>query len=344
MDLELTEDQVALRDTVRRSLDGDLRPARAVHEGGALDRDRWRGLIELGTTSLLVAEDQGGLGLGMVEAALAAEELGGVADPTPWIAAAVHAVSLGEEEVAAAVGAGDTIAVVVDGGVEPDATPTGGTLSGSVRGVLGAMVADVLIAVAEPHAWLVPATERGVTIAPRRGSDPTRYLGDIDLDGAAARALALEPDAAERAILRRDAALVADGLGAGEAAMTMTVEYARVREQFGQPIGAFQAVQHLCADMLVDLELTRAGLLRAAWAVDQADPEVARHDVAVAVAQAAEALPRVTERAIQVHGGIGVTWEHDLHLLHARVLSMQQLLGGARAAVDRLAAVVVPRQ
>lgn len=335
MDLELDEEQVALRDTVRRFANGDLQPARAVHEGGGLDRDRWRGLVDLGTTGVLVSTESGGLGLTTVEAAVVAEELGRVADPTPWISAAVYAASVGDPEVTAAIGRGDTIAAVGLGQVSVD----GRVATGQVEGVLGAAVADVLLVTEGGGAWIVPLTGDGVVVSPRVGTDPTRFAANVELAGAAAKSAEVPDGAVTRARLRRDVALVADGLGAAEAAMEMTLEYARVREQFGAAIGSFQAVQHLCADMLVDLELTRAGALRAAWAVDGAEPATAEHDLAVAVAQGAEALPRVTERAIQVHGGIGMTWEANVHLLHARVLSMQQLLGGARAALDRLARV-----
>lgn len=337
MDLELSEEQHALADAVRRAA-GDLSAARAVHEGAAFDRARWRDLVELGTTGLFAPAGADGLELGTVEAAVIAEQLGRVADPTPWVAAGVAAATIGDPEVTAAIAHGDTIAVAAE---LPDPIE-GHEATVACRGVAGAAVADVLLATHGDEAWVVPLSGDRVTISARAGTDPTRFSADLDLTNAPAKPAEVEPGATARARLRRDAALVADGLGAATAALEMTLEYARVREQFGVAIGSFQAVQHLCADMLVDLELTRGGSLRAAWAIDAADAATARHDVAVAVAQAAEALPRVTERAIQVHGGIGMTWEHDLHLLHARVVSMQQLLGGTRHALDQLAAVIEP--
>ena len=137
------------------------------------------------------------------------------------------------------------------------------------------------------------------------------------------------------------AALVVDGLGAAEVALEMAVAYAKERTQFGRPIGSFQAVQHLCADMLLSLELGRAGAYYALWAADEASPAEAHRAATMAKAFAGDAFFRIGANAIQVFGGIGFTWEHDVHLFYKRLLTLQQAHGTATEHLEELADLVL---
>ena len=136
-------------------------------------------------------------------------------------------------------------------------------------------------------------------------------------------------------------AYAVDGVGAAQRALELAVEYAKERVQFDTPIGAFQAVQHLCADMLCTVELGRAAAYYACWALDEASPEEAHRAATLARAYAADAFPQVGATAIQVFGGIGFTWEHDIHLYFKRLLTLSVALGSAGDHLEELAAIAI---
>ncbi len=140
---------------------------------------------------------------------------------------------------------------------------------------------------------------------------------------------------------RLGVAYVVDGVGAAQRALELAVEYAKERVQFDKPIGAFQAVQHLCADMLRTVELGRAAAYYACWALDEASPEEAHRAATLARAFAADAFPQVGGTAIQVFGGIGFTWEHDIHLYFKRLLTLSVALGTAEDHLEELAAIAI---
>ncbi len=190
--------------------------------------------------------------------------------------------------------------------------------------------------------YAVDPAARGLVVTPRTHVDPTRKLFDAEFDDVPARRIASAPGDAVQAFV--DDVLIAhaaDALGAARAVMTMAIEYAKVRRQFDQPIGSFQAVQHLCVDMYETVELARSGVIHAVWAADAAEP--AEHHLAALRAKAfAGRLASVGDIAIQVFGGIGYTWEHDAHLYLKRLLGWSAFLGGSDQYLEDMGRRLAP--
>ncbi len=210
------------------------------------------------------------------------------------------------------------------------------TLADGVVDGLSSGVGAYVVALAEPFA----------TVVSTPSVDGSRVEGTVRLDGAVAHRLDAarggDATAAVAATLDRLAVgLALDGLGAAERALELAVAYAKERVQFDQPIGAFQAVQHLCADMLRDLELGRVAAYFALWAADAGDPDQAHRAATMAKAWASEAFPRLGAHAIQVFAGIGFTWEHDVHLFYKRTLTVGARYGGAAEHYEELARLVI---
>ncbi|KKC06522.1 acyl-CoA dehydrogenase family protein [Mycobacterium nebraskense] len=352
MNLELTDEQVALRDTTRRFLaekapiSDHVRPL--LDDPIGTNEPVWLGLADLGTTGLLVPEENGGAGMTMVEAGIVAEELGAALHPGPWLSTAVAATRaltrLGATDNAAGllsgIADGTTVATICFLDAENALAPASrqGLDSGSVvlRGEIAAVpdaaAADVLLALAEDDDGLglfaVRTDSAGVAVAPERGIDQTRKQFGIRFEATPAQRLAAASSENVTAVI--DDVLIAtaaDALGAARAVMDLAIEYAKTRTQFGQPIGSFQAVQHLCVDMFETVELARSGVIHALWAADNADPDE-RHLAALRAKAFAGRLATVGDTAIQVFGGIGYTWEHDAHLYLKRLLSWSAFLGG----------------
>jgi len=298
-----TDEQVALRDTVRRALAAES-PDRA-----------WKRLAGLGALDVLVPESCGGSGLGMVEAAIVSEEIGRALCAGPWLATAVAAV-----RAAAAAGAafvpGDRRAAVAlpwPGHGAGFAVDGAARVTGVQDHVLGAPLADLLLLPATRDGGVVLVAVEGAGAEAEPGLDATTSVGTVSVAGARGEVLGPLPHGALDAV--RDDVLVAwaaDALGAARAVLTLAVEHAKVRHQFGQPIGAFQAVQHLLVDGLETVELVAGGVLHAAWAAD-AGESAERHLAALRLKAFAGRLATVGDIAIQVLGGIGCTWEHDAH-------------------------------
>jgi alkylation response protein AidB-like acyl-CoA dehydrogenase len=344
MNLELTDEQVALRDTVRRylaekaSVTTHVRPM--LDDPTGTTDEVWAGLAALGVTGVLVSQECGGSGMTMVEAGVVAEELGAALHPGPWLSSAVAATRaltrLVTEEDAASlltgIADGSTIATVgpLTG---PRPIAEGGVLRGEIAALPDAVAAGVVLVLAEngddTGLFAVDATSAGVSVMERTHVDQTRKLFDATLEDVPAQRLAT-PSAEDIGGLVDDVliAYAADALGAATAVMNLAVEYAKVRRQFDQPIGSFQAVQHLCVDMYEMVELARSGVLHALWAADAAPP-AERHLAAVRAKAFAGQLVTVADTAIQVFGGIGFTWEHDAHLYLKRLLGWSALLGGS---------------
>jgi alkylation response protein AidB-like acyl-CoA dehydrogenase len=356
-----------------------------------LDDDRgttdevWCGLAELGVTGLLVPEDHGGAGMGMVDVGVVLEELGRAVHPGPFLSSAVAAVST-VLAVGSSADRADLLPGLADGSMRgtlallepgaragwraPGARLEGDRLSGSKVMVPDAASADIVLVSAacddELGVFAVDARADGVRITPTPTVDGTRKHGTVVLAGAPGRRLGGggidATDAVATVVDRMLTALVVDGLGTAEAALEMAVAYAKERKQFGRPIGSFQAVQHLCADMLLSLELGRAGAYYALWAMDQASPAgsgghepspagsgghrqsaaEAHRAATMAKAFAGDAFFRVGANAIQVFGGIGFTWEHDIHLFYKRLLTLQQAHGTGTEHLEELAALILP--
>ena len=365
MNLELTDEQQALRDAVRRFLAtqapvaGYVRPL--LDDRTGMSGSVWHDLAALGATGLLVPEQQGGTGMTMVEAGIVAEELGRALHPGPWLSTAVAAARahtrLGapdaEDEVAkllAGIADGSTIATVALTERDPEmssttsATARGGetVLTGEKIDVPDAAVATVMLVLAVdrdgPALFAVDTSSPGVDVTSQPGIDPTRRLFRVRLDGVPALRLGAASGDHVQAVV--DDVLVvwaADALGAAQAVFELAVDYAKVRTQFGQPIGAFQAVQHLCVDMYETVELARGGVMHALWAADHANPDE-RHLAAVRAKAFSGRLATVGDRAIQVFGGIGFTWEHDAHLYLRRLLGWSAFGGSPGPYLHELGA------
>ncbi|OBK45929.1 acyl-CoA dehydrogenase family protein [Mycobacterium sp. 1081908.1] len=349
MNLELTDEQVALRDTTRRFLaekapiSGHVRAL--LDDPTGVDEAVWRGLTDLGVTGLLVPEEHGGAGMTMVEAGVVAEELGAALHPGPWLSSAVAAVraltriadSASGATVLAGIADGGTVATIGFLDVENAAVELAGrgadtAMRGEIAGVPDAAAADTLLVLAGDPAgvglYALSTDSSGISVTPERGIDQTRKRFRVKLDGASAHRLATaSPDDVEAVIDDVLIATAADALGAARAVMHLAIEYAKVRKQFGQVIGSFQAVQHLCVDMYETVELARSGVIHALWAADNEVSSEERHLAALRAKAFAGRLATVGDTAIQVFGGIGYTWEHDAHLYLKRLLSWSELRG-----------------
>jgi acyl-CoA dehydrogenase len=373
MDFEFSADQELLRDSVRRFLT-DRAPL-APFVRSQLDDPRgttdevWRGLAALGVTGLLVPEEHGGAGMGMVDMAVVLEELGRALYPGPFGSSAVGAASLvvlaGSPRehgfLLPGLASGETIGTVAL--LEPaqrydwrspstSARSTGEQceLHGTKVHVPDAATANILLVTAHDDAGLgvygVDAGDAGVDIEPTASVDGTRKEGTVRLDGARGWRLGSGDTTAAVAevVDRLITAAVVDGAGAAARALELAVDYAKQRVQFDHPIGSFQAVQHLCADMLRAVELARAGGYYACWAADAADARERHRAATMAKAFASDELYRVGASAVQVFGGLGFTWEHDIHLFLKRLMSLQRIGGGSDEHLDELAALVLDPQ
>ncbi|TPG31694.1 acyl-CoA dehydrogenase family protein [Mycolicibacterium hodleri] len=347
MNLEPTDEQTALRNTLQRFLSEKadipthVRPL--LKDPTGTTDEVWRGLAAIGATGVLVDERHGGAGMGMVEAGFVAEELGAALHPGPWLSSCVAVTRAlaridGVADTALLTGIADGTTVATVGPLTAprprvDHAGVRTTLSGELGAVPDAAAADVLLVLVDEGddvvAVAVDPHSPEVTVAPRRQIDPTRKLFDVELRNAPARRLGvLSGDAVGGLVDDVLIVSAADALGAARAVMELAVDYAKVRRQFDAPIGSFQAVQHLCVDMYETVELARGGVLHALWAADSAD-SVERHLAALRAKAFASRLATVGDTAIQVFGGIGFTWEHDAHLYLKRLLGWSALLGGS---------------
>jgi alkylation response protein AidB-like acyl-CoA dehydrogenase len=348
MDLTLGPEQEAIRDTIRGVLT-DSQPSARVREVMSaeppVDAGLWQEAAGLGWFGLALPEEQGGAGYGVVEAALLFQEIGRGVVPGPWLGTVLAARAL-----AAAPGGRGPLAQLLAGSVRvgviddpADRLGRDAHVEGEARAVLDVGVAD---------AWLVLGSERARYVAPSptavrvRGGcsiDPTRRIGSVVFAAAeaAARGGDARPPRGEAGPRHRrlEAAtlVAAEALGVAERTLELSVEYAKVRRQFGKPIGAFQAIKHRCADMAVRAEVARAMVTYAAVALDEAEEGAARH-VAMAKALAGGAAVTNATDNIQNHGGMGYTWESDAHLYLKRARLLEHCFGTRTAHLDALAA------
>ncbi|WP_293900083.1 acyl-CoA dehydrogenase family protein [Phenylobacterium sp.] len=341
MRFALSEDQTMLQDSLNRAL-ADLSPLERVRRFADRDEcsapDIWAGLAELGLPGLMIAEEHGGLGLGLVEAMLAAEALGRVVAPTPFLGSAVLAPlalalggsaeqqahwlpKLASGEATAGVAISEPIAGAREGA---GVIASDGRLTGKALFALDASGADLLI-VADRTGGLHLAQSAG-SAEPMPSLDATRRIAELTFKDTPA-----EPLASNQALGRlRDAAwvmLAADTLGAAQTMLDRAVAYAKERKQFGRTIGSFQAVKHLCAEMAAELEPARALVWYAAYAFDHA-PDEAPLMAAHAKAHLSEIGRFVARTSTEVHGGIGMTDLLGLHYWFKRIGQNRQLLGG----------------
>ncbi|HYC00775.1 MAG TPA: acyl-CoA dehydrogenase family protein [Candidatus Limnocylindrales bacterium] len=359
MEFGLTPEQVALADTVRRYL-ADQCPTdrvRAIMESDSgHDVDLWRGLMELGVGALPVPEQHGGMAAELLDLALVSEELGFACAPGPFLGCALATVALaaGDDEEAKArwlpaIAAGETLATVAIGesgsrwdAHELQARAGNGRLSASKPLVPYASLSRLHVVAAtdggEAALFLVESDAAGVEMTALSGNDRTRRLEVVEYRDVQARRIG-GTAAFERV---RDAALVliaADAFGGARRCLEMARTYALQREQFGQVIGAFQAVKHQLANLAVDLEPGLSLWWYAAHSLD-ALPEQAPRHAAMAKAHLCDLFDRAARDSTELHGGIGFTWEFDLHLWLRRSLFDRSFFGDShyhRARAARLA-------
>ncbi len=363
MNFEFSAEQDALRDTVRRF--AAERVSIAEHVRPLLDDDRgcdpktWNGLATLGVLGLL---DPAAGEWDMVTAGVVLEELGRALLPEPFLASAIAAMSAFEvserTSLVADIGTGARVATVAiheptqryawsDPGTTARARRDGWQLTGAKSSVMGAGAADVFVVSAQSEhgvgLYLVDRADLVRSPSPTATIDGTRKLGEVTLEATPAEALTNDDGLRrlDRVLDHLAVGLAAEALGAASAALGRAVEYAKDRKQFGVAIGSFQAVQHLCADMLRDLEIARAGVYYAMWACRSATPAERRRAALMAKAYTSEVLPTVAETAIQVLGGVGFTWENDIHLFYERILSAASLVGNADHEYGELADVLL---
>jgi alkylation response protein AidB-like acyl-CoA dehydrogenase len=362
VDLAPTAEQEELRRTVRRFLaerSPEAEVRRVMATGSGVEPAVWSGLADLGVLGLLVPEQHGGSGHGMAELAVVLEEAGRALRPAPLLSSAVLVpavlLAAGDDDAAArllpGLADGTRRAALVVPRRPGDVVATGqgaqAQLSGRVALVLdGHTAEDLVVVVREGDAtslYLVDAGAPGVRATRAQTLDLTRPMATVELD-AAPGALVGERGAAgaavERALALGCVALACDAVGGGDAVLAAAVEYALQRRQFGRLIGSFQAVKHLCADVLCHLEPARAAAAYAARVADTADAAELAVASAVAKASCADAYVHAAGTSIQVHGGIGFTWEHPAHLYLKRAKTDQVLLGDAREQRARLARVL----
>jgi len=329
MDFELSDDQEALRDAAAALLDDHASPARVravVNDGATHDERLWAAMVDQGWLGVAEPESLGGLGLGFVELAVLLEQIGGRAAPAPFLSTALALAALRgtpwhDRLIDGAIGAVAWSPGAADRALVPYAP-----------------VADVAVVVTGDRVVVHDLTV-GDRPAREPAMDVTRCVGWLAADRPGA--VVIEADVATL-VDRGAVAVAAEALGGAAKVLDLTVEHAKSRVQFGQPIGSFQAVKHRCADMLVDVEGMRSTTYHAAWALAADDPEAS---VAASTAKSwsGDAARRVMASGLQVHGGIGFTWEHDLHLYMKRAQLDHQSFGTPTTHRQRLATLLRPR-
>jgi alkylation response protein AidB-like acyl-CoA dehydrogenase len=356
MDFGLSEEQRLLEATVRRYLEEHLPVSRVreiIDSESGSARDVWTGFAELGIPGLLVPEKHGGAGLGSLDAAIVSQIMGHGAAPLPFVESSVMAaVALREGTpaqqsewlpriVSAEAVMGVAASEAAGGRDDPWIRVDGKRLHGRAFFALDGGEADLfLVAASSEGLALVPRDSKGLTVERLTTVDRTRRVAELVLEGVEPADWIGGPDGGARAIERMlDAgrvALAADTLGACDRALSMSVEYAKQRHQFGRPIGSFQAVKHMCSEMVAEVEPARSMVWYASHAFDEI-PEEAPVAIALAKSHLSEVGTEVLRTATEVHGGIGFTDEHDLQLWFKRVELNRQLLGGPSFLRERAA-------
>jgi alkylation response protein AidB-like acyl-CoA dehydrogenase len=365
MYFDLTDEQQAIKSTAHDFLASRFKSERlreiAASESG-FDESGWKEMAELGWAGLALPEEWGGQGLGIVELAILFEEMGYALAPSPLFSNTIAGLVLafcgsddqrqrylrplaeGQRRGTPALWDAGSAAVPGRFTMEGRAEGDGIVLDGEKVLVPDAASADFfVVATADGRRHLVDAGASGVTVVPEESIDPTRRFSSLRLDGVRVAAGDTLPAAAADyfpVFYRACVALAAESTGIAQRALDFSVEYAKDRQQFGRPIGAYQAVSHRCAQMLLETENSRSAVYGAAWAAD-AEPESLPLSASMAKAYASDAGWRVPDAAIQVHGGIGFTWEHDLHFFLKRGRANAAILGDAKWHRERVADAVL---
>jgi alkylation response protein AidB-like acyl-CoA dehydrogenase len=357
MEFGLSESQKLLRDNARKFFATECPMAevrRLMETETAFDAVLWAKLAEQGYTGCIFSEEYGGVGLGKGELILLMEEAGRALLPGPFFSTValagpvIDAVASPEQKkkYLTAICAGEarsTVAIFEDAaGWDPtrfQVTAVNGRLSGEKWFVTDAAAADWIVVAASNGVFLVDPKGYGIEIAPMSGMDLTRKLYTLRMNHTPAEKLG-DVAGLAGALDIATAALAAEMAGGMQRTLEMTVEYAKTRKQFGKPIGSFQAVQHQCADMYLETESSRSAAYYAAWALEEKAPDAA---VAVSIAKmyASDASRTVGNRGIQVQGGMGFTWENDVHLYYRRAKASETAFGDATFHRERIARLVI---
>ena len=363
MKFALDAEQEELQQLARRFFESEssLAQVRAVMESPAgYDTKVWTQLGELGLTGLIVAEEHGGAGATMIEAAVLLREAGRFLLPAPLLAHTVAAAMLGATadtdlagELLPDIAAGGVIATVAitDDAGRPSLEETGATatlvdggwrLDGAKGFVLHGTVADLLLVTAStPEGvglFAVAAGADGLAVSALEALDPTRKLAGVELRGTPGRLVTTDRPRLEHGLALAAVAVAAEQSGGADAALQLAVEYAKTRVQFDKPIGSFQAVKHLLADVLVEVESARAASDYAAWAAANSPGELPLV-ASLAKALCSDTYVQAASVNLQVHGGMGFTWEADPHLYLKRAMATKQLFGSPEQHRERIAAL-----
>jgi alkylation response protein AidB-like acyl-CoA dehydrogenase len=358
VDFAFSEEQEMLRSSARELMQAryPIERVAAIVDGDGFDRAEWAAVGEVGWCGISVPEEHGGAGLGFLEELVVAEELGRAVYPGPFFSTVILALpallAAGGSDLLRSVVTGRRTATLAWAGPEgtfdtdppPKVTWNGGRLTAERLFVPSLGVSDLVVVVGEgasgPGFWVLDRDGEGVTWRELATVDSTRPMGEVVVQEAPATLL--EPITAAARVLKdiRDralAALAAEAVAVGSAALQLAIDHAKGRQQFGRPIGAFQAVAHELAQAFLEVETARSLVYWAGWAVAEGAPEAATA-AALAKARAGEAAVRACERAIQAHGGVGFTWEHPLHRFYKRALGIGANLASAPELRRRVAA------
>jgi alkylation response protein AidB-like acyl-CoA dehydrogenase len=338
MDFGLTDDQRDIQRTARdllaeRATFARVRETIESHPpAGTTDDALWKELCELGWPGIAISESYGGQGLGTIELSILCEELGRTVAPVPFLASAMAACVIEQagsdeqrERWLPGLASGETIGALA------------AAVDGTAELVVSGAEADVIVLVEEDGSGRL-LTPQDAEVSKVAAIDPTRSAARVSASGSAGEQLEDGCPGLGRALVAVSSELV----GVSERALEMTVTYVKDRKQFGVPVGAYQAVSHRCAQMLLETEQARSTAAFAAWTAD-ADPDGLAEAAAMAKAAASQAGREVTAGAIQMHGGIGFTWEADVHWLFKRAQIDAALLGGAGAHRARVAAILAEK-
>jgi alkylation response protein AidB-like acyl-CoA dehydrogenase len=330
MDFGLTDDQRDIQRTARDLLSERAKPERVREHAEARTSDEalWSELCELGWPGIAISEDHGGQGLGTIELSILCEELGRSLAPVPFLASTMAACVIEQagsaeqrERWLPGLASGETIGALAS------------AVDGAAELVVSGAEAGVMVLVEDDGAGRLLTPEQA-EVSVISAIDPTRSAARVNA-GDGGEALEHGCPGLGRALVAVSSELV----GVSERALEMTVEYVKERKQFGVPVGAYQAVSHRCAQMLLETEMARSATAQAAWSAD-ANPEGLAEAAAIAKVAASDAGRDVTASAIQAHGGIGFTWEADVHWLYKRAQIDSALLGGASRHRAQLAAML----
>lgn len=362
MQFGLSESQQILKDSARKFFAGEspiARTRKLMETETAYDPELWRRLAEQGFTGIIVPEEHGGMGLGQVELTLLMEEAGYALLPGPFFStvalagAVLDACGSPEQKKTflSRICTGEaraTVAFLEEGASWSQSDlrmqGAGGSLNGTKLFVTDAAVADFLVVVTNDGVSMVEAGARGLRIAPMRGMDGTRKIYSAEFSNTPAEKLGTSSSTnLRRGLEISTVSLAAEMVGGMQKVLETAVAYARTRKQFGKPIGSFQAVQHMCADMYLETESARSAAYYAAWALQENAADAAAA-VAISKMYASDAARAVGNRGIQIHGGMGFTWENDLHLYYRRAKASETMLGDGTFHRERIAQLVIDGQ